>query len=286
MFFGLNCKLGLSFSLERARKLLPFCTGLLLTNLLAGFGDILRTLAIGKRYTIESLAYYDKANTYSAYMTQIATQSTASVLLPTFSRNQEDYIRLKGMVRKSVKATCFIMMPLLAFVAINSHQIVSVLLTDKWLGCVGYLQIFCLLRMATCISTIDKQVYFAIGNSLIGLYYEIGLLIFNILILFIVLPFGIMYLAFGITLVELFGMSILFYVSDRLFNYSLKERFEDMFKPIISTGALMIGLVAVNSIISDQFWQLVFGFIFSVVIYFSVSYLIKDECFNSIRLRT
>jgi len=285
MSFGLNCKFSLSFSLKRARKLFPFCVGLLMTSLLAGFSDILRTLTIGKKYTTESLAYYDKANTYSAYATQIATQSTASVLLPTFSRSQENYVRLKGMVRKSVRLTCFIMMPLLAFVAINSHQIISILLTEKWLGCVKYLQIFCLLRIAICISTIDKQVYFAMGNSLIGVYYEIGLLIFNTILLVFALPFGIMYLAIGITLVELVGMLILFLVSNKLFNYSFKERLKDLVKPIVSTSTLIVWLIIVNSIILNSFLQLILGFIFGVIIYLFTSYFLKDECMDSIRLR-
>lgn len=285
MFFGLDYKLGLQFSLARAKQLYPFCIGLLLTSVVSGLSDFIRTLTIGKRYDTNNLAYYDKANTYSGYVTQIATQAMASVLLPTFSRSQNDDVKLLNMARKSISLSAFVMFPLLVFVVVYSENLVSILLTDKWIECVPYLQILCFMRIACCITIIDKQLFYAKGNSKIGLVYELCFFVINMLLIFTVLPFGLKFFSIGVTLLEVVGMIGLFIVNRHMIHYSINMRVADLYKPAISTTLMVVVLFALNSIVSDVLCQLLIGAGVAFVTYLLASLLFKDDNLRYIRFK-
>lgn len=225
----------LMFSWERAKDLYSFSIKILFTSLISGFGDSLRVLIIGKKYNTSNLAYYEKAYTYSASFTQIVTSSVSSVLLPTFSRVQDSKSDILRMARRSVQLSSFCVIPFLTLIISTSYPLVCLLLTDRWAPCVPFLCIFCLLRIPTCISVIDKHVFYSLGNSKLGLYYELGLLLVNLSVLFYTVPISVMAIAIGYLFVEIMGCISIFTVSSVVYGYSLRMRFQDMSRPILNS---------------------------------------------------
>ena len=219
MAFDSNARLNWLFSFDRAKVLYAFSGKILLANLISGFGDTLRTMLIGKKYATDQLAYYDKAYTYSNYVTQSITLSLSTVLLPVFSQQQDDIEHLRAMARKSVQMTAFLVIPILIAVIATSKPLVILLLTNKWAPCIPFLMLFCLLRIPGCITSIDKQVFYAIGNSSISMYYEVFILISNVIMLIITIPIGIMAIAIGATIIEFIGCFIIFIVSKKVYKY-------------------------------------------------------------------
>ena len=82
MYIGSDYPLKFGFNWTRARNLYSFGGKILLTSLVTGFGDTFRTLLIGKKYDANELAYYNKGNAYSNYITQIVNATLKSVMLP------------------------------------------------------------------------------------------------------------------------------------------------------------------------------------------------------------
>ena len=89
--------------------------------------------------------------------------------------------------------------------AVAAQPLVSFILSDKWLPCAIFLSLFCILRIPGIITSIDKQVYYSVGKSQIGLYYEIGLLVVNLFSLTLMIPYGVWAIAIGYTVVEFLG---------------------------------------------------------------------------------
>lgn len=226
----------LTFNLQRAKILYSFSVKILFTSLISGFGDSIRVLVIGKKYDTSDLAYYEKAYTYSAYFTQIVTSSVSGVLLPTFSRSQDNKKDILRMARRSVQLSSFCIIPFLILIICTAYPLVRLLLTDKWIQSVPFLCIFCLLRIPTCISVIDKHVFYSLGNSKIGLYYEICLLAINLVTLFYTITINIMAIAIGYLIVEVIGCISIFIVSSNVYGYSLRMRFQDMIRPILNSA--------------------------------------------------
>ena len=283
MFFGLDYKLRIGFCWQRAKALYSFSVKILLTSLVSGFSDTVRTMTIGKKYSMSQLAYYDKAYTYSYYVNLIFSQTIQSVLLPVFSRQQDNKDALLSTARRSVSMTAFTMFPAMLGVCVCAKPLVLLLLTEKWVSCVPYLALFCVFRLGGCISSIDKQVYYALGKSHIGLYYEIGLLIANIIVLIVAVPIGVYAIAIGILVVELFGTLALFIVSSIVYHYSLAKRVADLQKPVINT-LLMVALIwPMSFIIADYGLLILSQFVLGATIYLILAVLTHDDNLQNVK---
>lgn len=283
MSFDSSTRCSFGFSKQSARTLYSFSGRILLSNLVSGFGDTVRTMTIGKKYTADRLAYYDKAYSYSSLVTQVVTTSMASVLLPAFSRSQDEKTHLLRMSRVSVRLISFIMMPVLIGVAVAAEPLIVLLLSEKWAPCVPFLIIFCVLRLPSCITTIDKQVYFSIGNSSIALYYEIGLLLANLLVLSMTVRISIMAIAVGATIVEILGGVTLCIISSKVYSYSIKYRLEDIWRPIVCSSIMAAIGMSVYLLHLNHFWTLFIQLIACVATYYVTSSFLNKEMLSYLK---
>lgn len=278
------------FYKNRLRPLLSFSLKILFTGLISGTNDTLRTMIIGKKFSADDLAYYDKAYTYSYYAVSIINSSISTVLLPTFSRSQDDLDKLKSMSRRSVRMSAFVMIPTMMGIVFLARQLVNIILTSKWESCVPFLVLFCLLRIPTFIMTIDKQVYYAIGRSEINLYYEMGLCLFNIITLLVTTKMGILYVAIGAVVVEYVGCLVICMIASRVYKYTLFERITDIYKPIISSLIMGASIYSISKLnFESKVLLLIIQIVVGIVVYFISSIILRDsnlkEIFKMMLLR-
>lgn len=277
MSFDKDCRIPLGFSRTRMKEIFPFTSKIMLTYATSGLFDMVRTTMIGKRYSREDLAYYDKGLTYSSYVTMLLNQSIGSVLLPAFSRKQDNMEILKGMARRSVRVTSFLMIPILIAVAVMARPLITVLLTEKWLPCVPFLMVYCLLRIPGPLLNIDKQIFYALGKSGVNLYYEIGLFFLNFIALFIAIRINVLAIAVGALVVELLGMMAIFIVSSKIYNYTLKDRFVDMWRPFVGSLIMAVSLYLVYLLDLSNVITLCLQFVIGIFVYFFMAKLTKDD---------
>lgn len=277
MSFDKDCRIPLGFSRSRMKEIFPFTSKIMLTYATSGLFDLVRTSMIGKKYSREDLAYYDKGLTYSSYVTMLINQSMGSVLLPAFSRKQDNVETLKAMARRSVKVTSFIMIPILIAVAVMAKPLILVLLTEKWLPCVPFLMIYCFLRIPGPILNIDKQVFYALGKSGVNLFYEIGLFVLNLAILFFAIRINVLAIAIGALIVEFLGTIAIFIISSKVYNYTLKDRFLDMWKPIIGSVVMSTALYSVNVLGLPSIVTIIIQVFVGLLVYYMMARLLKDD---------
>ena len=238
MIIGTKSVIKISFSWGKAKEIYSFSGKILITSFITVFYDSIRAIAIGSYYTKEDLAYFDKGYTYSSYATQAISSSVTSVMLPSFSRKQEDIDKLRQMVRQSVRVSAFIMFPFLAGIAAISTPLIRLLLTDDWIKSASFLMIFCILRIPGTFISIEKQAYYAIGKSGVSLLYEIIITSINICLLIIFINRGPLIIAIGATIVEYIGVIVISILSNKIINYKIKERINDLGLITVSTFIL------------------------------------------------
>lgn len=276
MAVGVKMPLHMGFSWRSAKQLYSFSGKILLATLISGGGDTIRTMVIGKRYSRADLSFYDKAYTYSNYVTHIVVGTIQSVILPVFSRSQNDVAMLKNMTRRSVRMSAFIMVPVLFWVAAASRPLMLLLLTEKWAPCIPFFMLFCFLRINGCISSIDKQVYYALGRGDIGMYYELFFLIANISVLFFTVKIGVMAIAIGYLILEFVGTFILFCVSSRVYNYTISERCRDLMGPVINSTIIFVFCWSINYLHFSHIITLLLQGIIGFSIYYLMARITKD----------
>ena len=280
MAFFVRVKIKIGISRNSIKNIFSFSIKILAANLVSGTYDSFRTLIIGKNYSKEKLAYYDKAYTYSSYISQLSSNCISGVLLPVFSEKQDNINQLKGMVRKSVRLTSFLMFPVFIGVAVIAYPFVMVLLTEKWIDCVPFLIIFCLLRLPGCITQIDKQILYSLKKGSVCLIYEIIILLLNLGAVFAFINFGIIYIALAALAVEYIGFIAYSIISFKIYGYSLRERIMDMARPLISTLIMVAIIYPISLIPMDIIWILTLQIVFGIAFYILLTYLIDREDFN------
>ena len=270
-------RIPLGFNMSKMKSMFGFTSKILLTGLISGGHDFIRTMLIGKKYSKENLAYYDKGYSYSNLVTLVVKQSLGSVLLPAFSREQDNSIKLKSMARRTVGLSNFIMMPVLVAVAMMSKPLILLLLTDKWLASVPFLTIFCFLRIPGNIVTVDNQVYYALGKSGINLVYESCLFVVNVTVLLFTVRIGILAIAIGALLVEMLGLLAVCIISNKVYDYTLGNRLSDLWKATVSSFVMAMAIHGVSFLDIGLFPMLLIQIVLAPCVYFLMCRVVKDD---------
>lgn len=229
----------LMFSWQRLNGLLSFGWKLLASALLDTVYMNLRNLIIGKMYSSADLAYYNQGDKFPKVIVTNINTSIDSVLLPTMSNVQEDHARVKSMTRRSIKTSTYIMAPLMMGLAFCAEPIVRLVLTDKWLPCVPYLQIFCITYMFYPIHTANLNAIKAMGRSDLFLKLEVAKKTIGMILLVSTMWFGVMAMACSLLFSTVTSMIINSWPNKKLLNYSFREQIQDILPAILI--ALLMG---------------------------------------------
>lgn len=268
-----------AFSLKRLKILFSFGWKMLLANLVATINQQIRQLIIGKKYSSEALAFYNRGQQFPNLIVTNVNTSIDSVLLPALSNKQDDISCVREMTRKSIKVSTYIMAPLLVGLWVCADNFVSLILTDKWLPCVPFLRIFCIAFFFYPIHTANLNAIKAMGRSDILLKMELIKDIVSVLILLITMKFGTLVIAYGMLISSLFAQIINAWPNRKILEYSYKQQLLDIFPNGLI--AVMMGMV----VYCIQFCKLHNGItlliqiVMGAVLYLFFSLITKNESF-------
>ena len=124
-------------------------------------------------------------------------------MFPALSKSQDNKENLVKMTRRSAKTSAYIMTPILFGLAVVGNNVVGILLTDKWLPCVPYMQLMCIVWWLQPTQSCSIQAIKAVGKSDLYLKIEVISKIFGISLL--VAAIKIFNTPFSIALTMVFG---------------------------------------------------------------------------------
>lgn len=278
--FTIEWRPKLLFSFKRVKALFSYGSKLLVSALIDTLYRDLRTLIIGRIYSPAILGFYNRGRQFPQFIVANIDSSIQSVMLPTLSAHQDNTKRVKEMMRRAIVSSSFIMFPMMVGMAVVAEPLVEMVLTDKWLPAVPFLQIFCVSNALIPIHTSNLQAINAMGRSDIFLKLEVIKKIVGLTILLISLPFGVYVIALSSILSSIISSFINAYPNKRLLDYSYKEQWLDIM-PSLMISLVMGAIVYSINFLSMQAWQiLVFQVVSGSVIYILLAKIFKIESFS------
>lgn len=267
------------FSFKRLKSLFSFGWKLLVSSLLHTTYLNLRSLIIGKVYSSADLAYYNKGSAFPALITTNINSSIDSVLLPVMSSAQDSREAVRNMTRRSIKTSCYIMWPLMIGLAVVAKPLIIILLTDKWLAAVPFLQVACISYGLEPLQTANLNAIKSVGRSDIFFRLEIIKKIIAIGILLISMRYGVLAIAIS-GAGYLFIESIINATPNRkLLNYSYIDQIKDVLPSLLMSLAMATLIYPVKFVIHNNYLLLITQVILGGIIYIGVSLVIKFEPF-------
>jgi teichuronic acid exporter len=280
LWFTVKWRPRLIFSHRRVKELFSFGWKLLVSSLIYTIYIDLRSLVIGKMFEAEILGLYNRGQQFPAVLVSNIDGSIQSVMFPVLASQQDSRPRVKDMMRRAIVTSSFVTFPMMVGLAVTAEPLVKLLLTDKWLPCVPFLQIFCASHALMPIHTANLQAINALGRSDIFLKLEIIKIIVGLSVLGITVFYGVYAIALGAVLSGIISTFINAYPNKELLDYSYIEQWNDIMPSLLLS--LVMGAVVYSfkwlglSVLITLIIQVCVG----VILYIGMAWLFKLECFN------
>lgn len=246
LWFTVKWRPDFVFSVKRIKLLFQFGWKLLCSALIDTIYTNIYSLVIGKIYNPTLLGYYTRGEQFPKLIVTNINSSVSSVLLPAMSAHQNDIQRVKSMTRKSIKIGSSIVFPLMIGLAVCAEPLIVLILTEKWLPAVPFLQIMCITYAFWPIHTANLQAINAIGRSDIFLKLEIVKKVIAILILLLSIPMGIYVMVLLQPVNSLIATFINSYPNKRILKYSFTDQMKDILPSLLLSivmGAVIYPLI-------------------------------------------
>lgn len=263
-----------TFSWFCLKSLITYSSRILGTNLLNTMFNNMHSLIIGRYFTDADLGFYQRGQQIPQVLMTALDGSINEVLYPTLSFMQDDLAGLKAVLRRSMKLSMFIVMPLLLGLFAVSEPLVVLLLTEKWLPCVSYMQLSCIVCMFWPLAA-RLHALNAIGRS--DLTFKISVIskIITIVFIFVCIRYGIYAIMLGTIAASCVSFWITGYYTSKYIGYTMKELFRDLF-PAIALSLFMCGVVF---IVGNHIRSRIFGLFVQIFVGAGV-YLIGAAAFK------
>ena len=133
----------------------------------------LYTPFISRLYNATMVGYYNRANQFPQVIVNSMAQTLQAVMLPAFSRTQDEQARGRLMLRRTIKMAGFVMFPAMFGIAAVAEAMIRMLLGEVWLPAVPLLRLCALSFSVWHMHVANLQAINANGRSDIYLKLEI-----------------------------------------------------------------------------------------------------------------
>lgn len=278
MIFVERWKPMLFFSFRMVRDTLSFSANVLAIRVVRKLYYNIRVLAMGKVYDTEILGYFNKGFQFPSTAMTVVDGSLTSVAFTSLSRLQNDRDRLLSSLRQYVRISMFVCTPLMAGMALVAKPMVLVLLTEKWLPCVPFLQIICLNQMLIPLN-VKTTAFEALGRSDVSMKLHLSGIGISLLLLAGTIPFSPLVMTAGgvvATLILQFAIAI---VARKNMNYSFMEQLRDGLCGFLPTIAMCIAIIGLSFLQISNILLLVLEIFVGMAVFLGTCIITKDRVF-------
>ncbi len=264
---------------KRIKILFSFGWKLLVSSLLDTLYQDLRSLVIGKKYDEGTLGYYNRGKQFPQFIVNAVNGTVQSVMLPAMSEKQDNLQQVKAMTRNSIMLSTYIMMPIMAGLAGVATPVVRILLTDKWLLCVPYMQIYCFSLAFYPVHSCNLQAINAVGRSDIFLKLEIIKKTYGIVALVIAVAFFDSPIAIAMTgmITTFIGFLVNAAPNKKLIDYSYFEQIRDVFPSFAISIVMFVVVLQIEKLGIGMFATLGLQILTGVMLYIGLSVILRLE---------
>jgi len=264
-------------SFKRIKTLLPFGFKILATGLIDVGVRETRQIIVGKKYTASDLAYYNKGANFPQLIVANLNMPLRAVLFPSMADLQDKKEQLLNTTRTAIRFLAFLYFPMMAGLAIIAKPFISLLLTDAWLPCVLYLQVYCFEYATWSLQGPVECMLKGLGAGSLILVSEIIRKSGALLIVFVAMFFGMEAMAIAVLATAFLNDFVYRCAGKIAISYSFKEQVKDICGPILLTIAMTCAVYPLKFILFNN-WALLFSqVILAIVVYIGLAYITKNR---------
>ncbi len=285
LYFKVKIKIKFIISKRSIMEMFPFSIKILLSSLLSFIGDSMYSLAIGKVYSVDDLAYYQKGSQIPCELSLHTFSAISSVFLPVFSSYKTNFEKLNDVFGRVVNVMCYIIFPMMAGLCLTADSFIEILLTSKWLGSVNILRWFCLYYTATPIMLINVQLHFAVGKSETRIKTEIIRIILMIssFIILMALHSQLTVTVAVVSIIQVIIAVLITVMTSHTIGFNINNIAKNILTTVVSVAIMCLGTYMVDCIrFTNVFTEFFVKVVCGILIYWVCSLCFKSKAYNEV----
>lgn len=269
----------LSFSFQSLRAMFPFGSRIMASGVLSIASENLYTMVIGRILSARDLGLFTRAQNLEALPASSLSMLVSKVIFPVFSSIQDDIVRVKSALKKVLKMTAFLSFPLMIGMAAASHAFVMVLLGEKWIECIPYLQLFCVVGLLYPIEEINLNLLLSLGRSDLYLRLRFVRMVLIFSNIGLTWRFGVSALILGMIAISVVLFSLSSFYVGRSTDYKLTKQFRDLLPYLFLALVMGIVVYGVKFLFVNQFITLSVQIATGCLLYICLCSLLRMTAF-------
>lgn len=259
------------FSAKSFKELFGFGYKLLLSGVIDTIYRNIYSVVIGRFYSSSQLGQYTQAEQFNTVFSSNLSAVVQRVSYPVLSSIQNDQERLREVYRKVIKMTMLITFACMIGLAAVAKPLIIILIGDKWLPSVYFLQIICFSGMLYPLHAINLNILQVKGRSDLFLKLEIIKKIIGVIPIAIGVFYGIDYMLWGSVFISFISYFLNSYYSASLIHYPTAEQIKDIL-PVFVISLLIAAIMWSFSFLDISVYiqlpvQIVIGIVLACAIY-------------------
>ncbi|WKS94940.1 lipopolysaccharide biosynthesis protein [Riemerella columbina] len=239
----------------------------------------LNNIFIGKFYPLAQSGYYERAYSLNNYTSNLFVMMVTRVMLPVLSKIQGDKNKMVNIFAYLTRYSFFVMSFLMIIIIVFSKEILLVLLGEKWLPAVPFLQILSLYTAFMPIHTFNVNILQIYGRSDYFLRAEICKKVFQGLAMLVLFQFGLYWLVSSLFFLSVFELYINAYFVSKILPVSVKQQLLNYSKELI---LFTVALVASFMVIRTRwaalyYWQTLLGVLLLIILVYTLFFYIFER---------
>ena len=271
------------FSFKRLKAIYDYGWKILVVGLIDTVFNQIRSLVIAKHYSKADLAYYNRGVSFPSFGMKLIEPTINTVLFPALSSCNDNPMMMKSITQRVIKTSTYVITAIMGLLAAIAKPLVVVLLTEKWLDCVIFLQIGCLGYLFRPLQVINNCIIRASGRS--GLLLKLDILKkgIGIALLLISMRYGVVVIAWTYVLTNIIATFINIYPNRDILKYGYREQFRDLAENLVVGVIVFLAVWLLTLLPIKALPTLVLQCLLGVALFVGLSKLFKVDSYDYLK---
>ncbi len=260
----------LTFSKKSLRTLFMFGSKILVAGLMQAVFQNIYYLIIGRVFSAQSLGYFTRASQFKDLPVITLTSIIQKVTFPVFSKIQDDDEKLISGYTKAIRILSAVVLPLMGIIIIASKPLIHIVLGEKWLPVVPYLNVMAAYGWMHIIYVMNHQIITVKGRSDYYLQIKIIDKILIVLSILITYKYGIMAMIYGHMVVTILSYYIGNIYLNKVIDLKLIYQVKNVLPFFLSASLLVLSGITLSRFIVNDYLYVLSSIPLGLLIYISL----------------
>lgn len=270
------------FDFTPLKEMFGFSSKLILTNIFTQINNNVFSVILGKFYNVQLLGFYAQGQKWTNMGSQLIGGMINGVAQPVLVQVTNDAGRQRNIFRKMVRFGAFVSFPAMLGLAFVAREFVLIMMGEKWLPSVPFLQLFCFWGVIHYLWLLYTNLLIAYGKS--DSYFKgvVYISLFQILVVIGLSFLGIYQMVIGYVLTYYIGIGVWHIYVNKVMKLSIFSIIKDVSSYFISVALSIIVAYSVvywleNIYIIFFLKILIVALVYVMIMYFGKSVIFKES---------